>query len=75
MREDESTTLKCFSYLNSLILDRRNYFKYIIKSMYTVKSGICVLSPDMFIGMRNKQEACEYTPLHDCTLKVEKSTF
>ena len=43
--------------------------------MYTVKSGICVLSPDMFIGMRNKQEACEYTPLHDCTLKVEKSTL
>ena len=25
--------------------------------MYTVKSGICVLSPDMFIGMQNKQEA------------------
>ena len=43
--------------------------------MYTVKSGTCVLSPDMFIEMRNKQEACEYTPLHDCTLKVEKSTF
>ena len=34
-----------------------------MKSMYSVKSGICVLSPDMFIGMRNKQEACEYTPL------------
>ena len=43
--------------------------------MYTVKSGICVLSDDIFIGMRNKQEACEYTPLHDCTLKVEKSNF
>ena len=28
--------------------------------MYTVKSGTCVLSPDMFIGIRNKQEACEY---------------
>ena len=32
--------------------------------MYTVKSGTCVLSPDIFIGMRNKQEACEYTPLY-----------
>ena len=29
--------------------------------MDTVKSGTCVLSSDMFIGIRNKQEACEYT--------------
>ena len=45
------------------------------KSMYTVKSGTCVLSPDMFIGIRKKQEACDYTSLHDCTLKIWKSTF
>ena len=42
--------------------------------MYTVKSGTCVLSPYMFIGIWNKQEACKYAPLHDCSLKIRKST-
>ena len=77
MREDESTPLKCFSCLNSLILDRTLgiLLVCIIKSMYTVQSGTCVLSPDVFLGIWNKQEACEYTPFHDCTLKIWKSTF
>ena len=51
--------------------------------MYTVKSGICVLSPDMFIGMRNKQEACEdisceyiyISSINELSYKRSKTSF
>ena len=42
MREDESTALKCFSWLNSLILDRENQFFHQINVHCTV-GDMCIV--------------------------------
>ena len=36
--------------------------------MYTRGHVTCALPHDMFIGIKNKQEACEYTPVNDCII-------